>query len=184
MCVVPSRRDIPVRIFFCLLVLFLVSGVHASAQAQSAPLEPGVYLNFNERSGTIALDASGHGNTGTITGAGRIDSGGCGQALIFDGTDDYVSIPFSSENHPEKQISVSTWFYIDSYHPQVLISSYDEGGYRLGFDDGNDLWWTINRRVAGTYQFLYSMKESQLTSGTMLWLPTTEKSQRCILMEY
>ena len=44
----------------------------------------------------------------------------------------------------KKQISVSTWFYIDSYHPQVLISSYDEGGYRLGFDDGNDLWWTIN----------------------------------------
>ncbi len=149
MSIVPSGRNIPVRIFFCLLVLFLVSGVHASASALNAPLEPGVYLNFNEGSGTIALDASGHGNAGTITGAERADSGGCGQALVFGGIGDYVSIPFTSENHPEKQISVSTWFYVDSYVPQVLISSYDEGGYRLGFDDGNDLWWTINLEGSG-----------------------------------
>jgi hypothetical protein len=149
MSAVPSVRDIPVRIFFCLLVLFLVSGVQASASTLNAPLEPGVYLNFNEGIGTIAMDASGHGNAGTITGAERVDSGGCGQALVFDGTDDYVSIPFSSENHPEKQISVSTWFYVDSYYPQVLISSYDEGGYRLGFDDGSDLWWTINLEGSG-----------------------------------
>ncbi len=149
MSIVPSGRNIPVRIFFCLLVLFLVSGVYASASALNAPLEPGVYLNFNEGSGTIALDASGHGNAGTITGAERADSGGCGQALVFGGIGDYVSIPFTSENHPEKQISVSTWFYVDSYVPQVLISSYDEGGYRLGFDDGNDLWWTINLEGSG-----------------------------------
>ena len=149
MSVVPSGRDISVRIFFCLLVLFLVSGVHASDSVLNARLEPGVYLNFNEGSGTIALDASGHGNAGTITGAERADSGGCGQALVFDGTGDYVSIPFSSDNHPEKQISVSTWFYVDSYIPQVLISSYDEGGYRLGFDDGNDLWWTVNLEGSG-----------------------------------
>ena len=149
MSAVPSVRDIPVRIFFCLLVLFLVSGVQASASTLNAPLEPGVYLNFNEGSGTIAMDASGHGNAGAITGAERVDSGGCGQALVFDGTDDYVSIPFSSENHPEKQISVSTWFYVDSYYPQVLISSYDDGGYRLGFDDGSDLWWTINLEGSG-----------------------------------
>ncbi len=146
---VPSGRDPCIRIFFYLLVLFLVIGVHASAQAPNTPLEPGVYLNFNEGSGTIALDASGHGNVGTISGAQRVDSGECGQALFFDGTGSYTGIPFSTLNHPEKQITVSTWFYIDSYHPQVLISGYRDGGYRLGFDDGNDLWWTMNLEGSG-----------------------------------
>jgi hypothetical protein len=40
-------------------------------------------------------------------------------------------------------------FYTDSFEPQVLISSYEDGGYRLGFDDGNDLWWTINLERRG-----------------------------------
>ena len=41
-------------------------------------------------------------------------------------------------------------FYTDSFEPQVLISSGNEdGGYRLGFDDGNDLWWTINLERRG-----------------------------------
>ena len=63
--------------------------------------------------------------------------------------DNYVSIPYRSGNHPEKEITVSTWFYVDSFDPQDLISTYNNGGYRLAFGDGNDLWWTVYLRGAG-----------------------------------
>ena len=78
-----------------------------------------------------------------------IENGGCGRAIFFNGINNYVEIPFSSQNHPTKEITVSLWFYTDSFEPQVLISSYEDGGYRLGFDDGNDLWWTINLERRG-----------------------------------
>jgi hypothetical protein len=107
-------------------------------------VEPVVYLNFNEGSGLIALDASGHGNAGTLHNVSRAESGSCGGALAFDRIDNYVSIPYRSANHPEKAITVSTWFYTDSFEPRDLISSYHNGGYRLGFGDGDDLFWTVN----------------------------------------
>jgi len=44
---------------------------------------------------------------------------------------------------PTEEITVSAWFLTDSFDPQVLISTHEDGGYRLGFDDGQDLWWTL-----------------------------------------
>jgi hypothetical protein len=129
--------------------MILICGVHAVTDNTDSAPDPAVYFNFNEGSGNYALDVSGLGNAGTIYGASRIDNGGCGRALVFNGIDNYVAIPFSSQNHPEKQITVSSWFYTDAFYPQVLISCYQDGGYRLGFDDGNDLWWTVNLERIG-----------------------------------
>ena len=128
------------------LVLFMLSGGIACATLDPATdsLDPAAYLNFNEGSSVYAMDSSGHGNAGTIHGTTRIENGGCGRALLFNGNDNYVSIPFSSGNHPVKEITISLWFFVDSFDPQVLLSGYHNGGYRLAFDDGNDLWWTIN----------------------------------------
>ena len=43
-----------------------------------------------------------------------------------------------------KSITVSLWFYVNNTNPQTLVSTYaDGGGYKLGFDEGNDLWWTL-----------------------------------------
>jgi hypothetical protein len=123
------------------------------AGAASGPVSgsPAVYLNFNEGSGNTALDASGHGNTGTIHGSVyRADNIGCVKALVLDGNANYVSIPYTSLNHPTDAITVSLWFYVADMTPQTLLSTYNnEGGYRLAFDDGNDLWWTINLVGAG-----------------------------------
>jgi hypothetical protein len=49
------------------------------------------YWSFDEGSGNIAYDSSGNGNHGTIYGA-KWTSGKFGQALSFDGVDDYVRI--------------------------------------------------------------------------------------------
>jgi hypothetical protein len=126
-------------------VLLLMAGCAAADTATTdTPAEPVAYLDFNEGSGITALDASGHGSSGTIAGANRTMSGGCGGALLFNGAGDYVSIPYSSANHPVNAITVSTWFYVDSFDRQTLVSTWEEsGGYWLGFGDGEDLWWVV-----------------------------------------
>jgi hypothetical protein len=135
--------------FFCLILLCIISGTCAYTDNSYSVPEPGLYFNFNEGSGNYALDASGNANAGTMHNISRFENGGCGQALFFNGVDDYVEIPFGSQNHPSKEITVSTLFYTDSYEPQVLVSTFEDGGYRLGFDDGNDLWWTVNLENRG-----------------------------------
>jgi len=136
-------------IVFSLLFLFLLSGSPVCAQVMAAAPEPAVYLNFDEGSGTYALDSSGHGNAAALNNVSRIESGGCSRALSFANPDSYVAIPYRVLNHPSKEITVSAWFYIDNFTPSVLVSGYHNGGYRLGFDDGNDLWWTLNLEKSG-----------------------------------
>ncbi|MDD1703066.1 MAG: LamG domain-containing protein [Methanoregula sp.] len=123
-----------------LLLLVATAGAASDGATGSGPV---VYLNFNEGSGNLALDASGHGSTGTIHGTvSRVNNGGCVKALLLPGTS-YVSVPYSSLNHPADAITVSLWFYENATSPQALVSTYNNGGYRLGFDDGNDLWWNL-----------------------------------------
>jgi hypothetical protein len=126
-----------------LVLLLCVGAGSALSDPVTSSTDPVVYLNFNEGGSIYANDASGHGNAGTIHDATRIENGGCGRALLFNGFDSYVAIPYSPRNHPAKEITVSLWFYTDTFYPQVLLSSYHDGGYRLGFEDGNDLWWTV-----------------------------------------
>jgi Concanavalin A-like lectin/glucanases superfamily len=149
MSVLPGTGRLKKFTLFCLILLFIISGAYAYPDNSYSVPEPGVYFNFNEGSGDYALDVSGNGNAGTMHGVSRLENGGCGRAIFFNGIDDYVEIPFSSQNHPPREITVSLLFYTDSFEPQVLISSYEDGGYRLGFDDGNDLWWTINLEHRG-----------------------------------
>ncbi|MCX6683192.1 MAG: LamG domain-containing protein [Methanoregula sp.] len=149
MSCIPDTGTLRKYTLIFLVLFYLISGACAlTVNSYSAP-EPSVYFNFNEGSGNYAFDVSGNGNTGAIYGASRIENGACGRATSFNGINNYVEIPFSSRNHPQKEITVSLWFYTDSFEPQVLISTYEDGGYRLGFDDGNDLWWTINLEGTG-----------------------------------
>jgi hypothetical protein len=149
MSVLPGTGRLKKYTLFCLILLCIISGAYAYTDNSYPVSDPGLYFNFNEGSGDYALDVSGNGNAGTMHGVSRLENGGCGRAVFFNGINDYVEIPFSSKNHPAKEITVSLLFYTDSFEPQVLISSYEDGGYRLGFDDGNDLWWTINLERRG-----------------------------------
>ena len=148
-----EKDPVPIRFRSCLVLCFVLLVFSFSMAAVSAETgswaEPIVHQDFNEGTGILALDSSGHGSTGTIVGATRIDSGGCGRALRFNGNGSYVTIPYSSSNHPVDAITVSTWFYVDSFDAQTLVSTYRDGGYQLGFGDGNDLWWIVNTDKSG-----------------------------------
>jgi len=149
MTVLPGTGGLTKYTFFCLILLCIISGVCANSENSYSVPEPALYFNFNEGSGNYALDASGNGNAGTMHGVSRLENAGCGRAVFFNGINNYVEIPFSSQNHPAEEITVSLLFYTDSFEPQVLLSSFEDGGYKLGFDDGNDLLWTINLERRG-----------------------------------
>ena len=63
---------------------------------------------FNEGSGTTVADASGHGNTGTISGA-TWAPGLYGQALSFNGTNSWVTINDSSSLHLTNGMTLEAW---------------------------------------------------------------------------
>ena len=128
----------------CLILFILTISVAAASAGDSGSAEPVVYLSMNEGSGQYAIDFSGNGNSGQIYNTTRIKEGACNEALFFNGMNSYVAIPYRTNNHPEKEITVDLWFAVDSFDRQVLVSTYNNGGYRLAFDDGDDLWWTVS----------------------------------------
>jgi hypothetical protein len=67
------------------------------------------YWNFDEGTGTIAHDSSGNNNDGTIYGA-TWTSGKYGQALSFDGVDDYVEMAENTDLDPHtSNWTISAW---------------------------------------------------------------------------
>jgi hypothetical protein len=144
----PETGSLQKSILFCLALLCLVFGTCTSAESLYPAPGPSLWFSFDEGRGIFAIDGSG-GNTGTFHGISRAGNGVCGRSVFFNGSGSYIEIPFSSRNHPTDGITVSAWFFTNSFEPQVLISTYEEGGYRLGFDDGGDLWWTLNLKDTG-----------------------------------
>ena len=62
------------------------------------------YWSFDEGSGNIAYDASGNGNHGTLINGPKWTQGKIGQALSFDGVDDYVDTPLLQNSVTEYTI--------------------------------------------------------------------------------
>ena len=121
------------------IVFVVLLSTSAAAAAPDIPPASGglvVYLNFNEGSGTLALDASGHGNTGTIHGgAVRVENNGCVKALVLDGNASFVSIPYTSLNHPTDAITVSSGFMWTIRHRKRcslrMITKGDTGSHSM-----------------------------------------------------
>ncbi len=81
-------------------------------------------LDGDDISGTTAYDRSGSGNNGTLTNGPTKTAGRIGQALSFDGGDDYVTISSSSALSIGTAATYSTWVKMNALPP----SSY---GYSL-----------------------------------------------------
>ncbi len=81
------------------------------------------YWPFSEDSGTTTADLSGHGSTGTITGAGWTE-GEINSGLSFNGTSNYVSMgtPTALEVN-NTSFSISSWFKSTSTSVGRMVSS-------------------------------------------------------------
>ena len=99
--------DKKIKIIVAILILIAFVELSVNVQAQS---DEGLVAewHFDEGSGNVLEDSSGNGNDGVIRGASWVD-GKVGQALSFDGMDDYVEIlhPFSLLN--TGKVTIEAW---------------------------------------------------------------------------
>ena len=82
---------------------------------------PVAHWAFDEGSGAVLTDRSGHGNDGMIRGAKWVANGE-GHALEFDGTDDFVDCGAGASLDLRDTISIMAWV-----HPAGLLPSGEAG---------------------------------------------------------
>jgi uncharacterized protein YjdB len=73
-------------------VVSILLGLCFSVIMNATPAGLVAAYNFNEGSGSAVTDASGNGNTGTISGAAWTTSGKFGGALSFNGTNSWITV--------------------------------------------------------------------------------------------
>ncbi|UCG57991.1 MAG: hypothetical protein JSU70_00515, partial [Phycisphaerales bacterium] len=125
----------------------------ATATTQSLNLNSGLvgYWKFDEGSGTLAADSSGHNNDGAVMGPAWV-AGKEGHALDFDGLNDYVPVVVNPALDNLDEFTMAAWIYprVDS-HWHVLDKG--DGDKRI-YAEGTDL--TLNGRVRYTGAHAYS----------------------------
>ena len=78
------------------LLLGLTAGLRAQPMTGEVASSAVLAYGFNEGSGASVHDASGNGHTGIISGATWSTQGKFGQALAFNGLDNWVTVNASS----------------------------------------------------------------------------------------
>ena len=87
----------------------MIVSVAPSRQASAAPSGLVAAYGFDEGSGTTVTDASGNGNTGTVSGATWATAGKYGKALQFNGTSAVVTIPDAASLHLTTGMTLEAW---------------------------------------------------------------------------
>lgn len=118
------------RAYALIPALLLTSGLTASI----VPAYTGLvaHYDFNQDSGSVLKDMSGHGHDGAISGAQWV-KGIEGNALRFDGLQNRVSIPFAADlNTPE--FTLQAWIRTDEKtHDQAIIDRVTPAGDRWNY---------------------------------------------------
>jgi len=99
------------------------------------------WWTFDEGEGTLALDASGHDNTGVVKGATWVADGQIGGALDFDGTDDYVGTGKSLLDNMS-EFSLTCWAAAGNPGSDRIGLVGQNDLIEMGFMGGNAQIWT------------------------------------------
>jgi hypothetical protein len=91
-------------------LVYLLSFIFVVNMAETTLADLVAHLRFDETSGSIAYDASGNGNDGTLHGNPQWVAGRIGGALDFDGNGDYVEIPRIVQD----DFSLAAWIKTDT----------------------------------------------------------------------
>jgi PGF-CTERM protein/uncharacterized repeat protein (TIGR01451 family) len=103
-----------------LVAVFVIVGLVSPVIAQASS-DAVLILHFDEGSGTIAKDESGHGNEGTIYGATWTE-GISGKALRFDGKGDFIEIPDDVSLDITDAITLEAWVEFTDVSEGYIIS--------------------------------------------------------------
>ncbi|MGD8501806.1 MAG: LamG domain-containing protein, partial [Phycisphaerales bacterium] len=114
------------RKFVCSISFILVLSIVGNAAAELVG-----YWKFDEGSGTIAYDSSGHGNDGTLDGDPQWVAGRIGGALEFNGTDSIVDIPYSPDMTPSEGATMSAWVFPTDTTRACIVGQFEGYGMAL-----------------------------------------------------
>ena len=104
-------------------------------------LAAGRHWGFESGSGEQAYDSSGYGQQGEVRGATWTDGYSGGQALNFDGVDDYVH--FSEEPDITGELTVSAW--VRPEQAPTGVGRVIAGSYHWAASAGNQRGWLLGR---------------------------------------
>jgi hypothetical protein len=91
-------------------------------------------FNGPDLSGTTATDVSGNGNDGTLTNGPQPTIGKVGQALEFDGVDDYVGVSDDDSLNIIEDITISAWVnLVDNGDHSRIVSKGQNEAYQLWY---------------------------------------------------
>ncbi|RCW48498.1 LamG-like jellyroll fold domain-containing protein [Paenibacillus prosopidis] len=84
------------------------------------------WYKFDETSGASAADASGYGKTGTVNGGAAWTTGQTGNAVVLDGTNDYIALPAGVVSDADT-ITVAAWVNLDTVSNWTRIFDFGSG---------------------------------------------------------
>jgi len=104
------------------------------------------YWTFDDGSGTMAVDASGNGSTGTLVNGPLWTTGLRNLALAFDGLTNYVSVPSTSALNAYP-LTLAVWVKTSTTTGvRGIVNKYAAGsynGYQLFMNNGNLCAWYL-----------------------------------------
>lgn len=98
-----------------------IGGAAGAAAAAAAPAGLVAAFGFDEPTGDVIRDASGHALNGRRVGATRTDHGRFGRALSFDGINDRVTVPDSAQLRLTNGMTLEAWVRPTSSAGQRLV---------------------------------------------------------------
>jgi hypothetical protein len=120
------------------------------------------WWKFDEGSGTIANDSSGHNNNGTVSSSAAWITGQVNGALNFDGSRNYISIPDNDNSlDMDNQMTISAWVKPNSTDSLKTIVSKQPPGIFDHEYPGN-----YNFRITNNPSFLQLLHKTGTSTDT------------------
>src|SRR5262249_52688025 len=91
--------------------LLSASGVSTFFSSNAQPLADDAIgrWTFSESAGSSTADATGNGNTGTLVNGPKFQTGPNGNALLMNGSNQYVRVNDAPALNPTNAITISVW---------------------------------------------------------------------------
>ena len=149
----------------------------AASLSVNALLPTAAYA-FNEGSGNTTADASGNGNTGTLSGPSWTTAGHYGNALSFNGANGYVEAANSNSFNPGTAATFSAWMMVLAANADVssVVNKWSQSiddEYLFGLNSSNHLtfaWQTTGGNVWGQPSYNMVSGNTQVPLSTWTYI--------------
>ncbi len=164
---------------FTVAVSNTAGNVTSSAASLSVnALLPTAAYAFNEGSGNITADASGNGNTGTLSGPSWTRAGHYGNAISFDGANGSVEAANSNSFNPGTAATFSAWVNVLAANADIssVINKWSQtidDEYLFGLNSNNHLtfaWQTTGGNVWGQPSYYMVSGNTQVPLSTWTYI--------------